>query len=71
MLTPGAKRSRQVPKFEELQRASVAGTVAPTVMATGVRLGAALPPTPDPRTLLMTDARAFRGFRVGHVYPHR
>ena len=28
-----------------------------------------IPTTPDPRTLLMTDARAFRGFRVGHVYP--
>src|SRR3954463_1050554 len=27
------------------------------------RVGAALPPAPDPRALLMTDARAFRGFR--------
>ena len=35
------------------------------------RVGAPLPPTPDPRTLLMTDARAFRGFRVGHVHPYR
>ena len=28
-----------------------------------------IPTPPDPRTLLMSDARAFRGFRVGHVCP--
>lgn len=38
METPGAKRSRQVPKFENEARASLL-SVAPTVMASAVRLG--------------------------------
>ena len=38
MLWPGAKMSRQVPKFEKLARASVL-VVAPTVIAVGTRAG--------------------------------
>src|SRR5437879_8041188 len=42
MLTPGAKRSRQVPKFEKPARVSLAGSTAPTVIAAGTRAGEAL-----------------------------
>ena len=38
MLEPGAKMSRQVPKFENDERASVL-VVEPTVIAVGARAG--------------------------------